>query len=121
MKTRASVAVGVACAAQFLIGVDGLGVAIALPAVQRAFAAPPVDAQWVLTAYGLAFGGGLLLCGRLGDLYGRRRLLVAGMALFTAGALIAGLARSLGVLIAARAVQGAGSAAAVPAALALIA
>jgi EmrB/QacA subfamily drug resistance transporter len=120
MKTRASVAVGVACAAQFLIGVDGLGVAIALPAVQRAFAAPPVDAQWVLTAYGLAFGGGLLLCGRLGDLYGRRRLLVAGMALFTAGALIAGLARSLGVLIAARAVQGAGSAAAVPAALALI-
>jgi MFS family permease len=75
----------------------------------------------VLTAYGLTFGGGLLLCGRLGDLYGRRRMLVTGMALFSAASIGAGLAPSLGVLVAARALQGAGSAAAVPAALALIA
>jgi MFS family permease len=56
----------------------------------------------------LAFGGGLLLGGRLGDLYGRRRMLVVGMGVFAAGALAAALAPSLGVLIAARAAQGAG-------------
>ena len=117
---KAGLAVAVTCASQFLIGMDGLAVAIALPAIQSSFGAAPVEGQWVLTAYGLSFGGGLLLCGRLGDLYGRRRLLVAGMALFAAAALVAGLAPSLGVLIAARAAQGAGSAAAVPAALALI-
>ena len=121
MRNRAGIAVAVACAAQFLIGVDGLAVAIALPAIQSSFGAAAVEGQWVLTAYGLCFGGALLLCGRLGDLYGRRRMLVAGMALFAAGALAAGLAPSLEVLIGARAVQGAGSAAAVPAALALIA
>jgi len=112
--------VAVACAAQFLIGVDGLGVAIALPAIQEDFGARPVDGQWVLTAYGLCFGGGLLLCGRLGDLTGRRRMLILGMALFGVGAVAAAAAPKLGVLIAARALQGAGSAAAVPAALALI-
>jgi MFS family permease len=110
----------IACAAQFLIGVDGLAVAIALPSLQRDLGADPVHAQWVLTAYGLSFGGSLLLGGRLGDLYGRRRMLIGGMVLFAAGSLLAGAAPSLGVLIAARVVQGAGSAAAVPAALALI-
>jgi EmrB/QacA subfamily drug resistance transporter len=109
-----------ACAAQFLVGVDGLAVAIALPAIQRDLGVAPIDAQWILTAYGLAFGGGLLLGGRLGDLYGRRRLLVAGLALFAAGAVLGGSAPGLEVLVAARALQGAGSAAAVPAALALI-
>jgi hypothetical protein len=68
----------VACAAEFLIGVDGLAIAIALPTLQGDLGAPPIEAQWVLTAYGLAFGGGLLLGGRLGDLYGRRRMLVGG-------------------------------------------
>src|SRR5829696_2088596 len=120
MQGRTGIAVAVACAAQFLIGVDGLAVAIALPAIQQSFGAEPLDGQWVLTAYGLCFGGGLLLCGRLGDLYGRRRMLVVGMALFAAAALGAGLAPSLGVMVAARAMQGAGAAAAVPAALALI-
>jgi MFS family permease len=110
----------VACAAQFLIGADGLAVAVALPALQSDLAVAPIDAQWVLTAYGLAFGGALLLGGRLGDLYGRRRLLVCGMAAFAAGSLLAGLSPSLPVLIGARVVQGLGSAAAVPAALALI-
>jgi EmrB/QacA subfamily drug resistance transporter len=120
VRSRTGIAVAIACAAQFLIGVDGLAVAIALPAIQERFGAQPVDGQWVLTAYGLSFGGALLLCGRLGDLYGRRRMLITGMAVFAAGALVAGLAPSLGVLVAARALQGAGSAAAVPAALALI-
>jgi MFS family permease len=110
----------VACAAEFLIGVDGLAIAIALPTLQADLGAPPIEAQWVLTAYGLAFGGALLLGGRLGDLYGRRRMLIGGMAVFAVSALVAGTAPSLGVLVAARALQGLGAAAAVPAALALI-
>jgi EmrB/QacA subfamily drug resistance transporter len=110
----------VACAAHFVIGVDGLAVAIALPSLQADLHVPAIDAQWVLTAYGLSFGGCLLLGGRLGDLYGRRKLLIAGMATFAAGAVLAGIAPELHVLIAARAIQGLGAAAAVPAALALI-
>src|SRR5215211_7466487 len=58
MRSRAGIAVAIACAAQFLIGVDGLAVAIALPAIQEAFGAGAVEGQWVLTAYGLCFGGG---------------------------------------------------------------
>lgn len=65
---RPAAAVIAACAAQFLVGADGLAVAIALPALQRGLDAPPLQAQWVLTPYGLAFGGTLLLAGRLGDL-----------------------------------------------------
>jgi EmrB/QacA subfamily drug resistance transporter len=110
----------IACTAHFLVGADGLAVAIALPAMQADLDVPPIDAQWVLTAYGLAFGGVLLLGGRLGDLYGQRRLLVWGMAMFAAGAVAAGLAPHLLVLVAARAVQGLGAAVSIPAALALI-
>jgi MFS family permease len=115
-----AIGVAVACAAHFLIGVDGVAVAIVLPTLQDDLGVAPIDAQWVLTAYGLAFGGTLLLGGRLGDLYGRRRLLMVGMVAFAAGSLVAGAAPALGVLIAARAVQGLGAALAVPAALALI-
>jgi MFS family permease len=110
----------VACGAQFLVGVDGLAVAIALPAIQDDLRVAPIDAQWVLTAFGLAFGGALLLAGRLGDLYGRRLLLTWGMALFACGSLGAGVAPGLPALALARALQGLGAAAAVPAALALI-
>ena len=110
----------VVCAAHFLVGADGLAVAIALPSVLAGCGVPAIDVQWVLTAYGLAFGSFLLPAGRLGDLYGRRRLLVGGMLLFAGGSVLAGLAPALGWLIAARAVQGLGAAAAVPAALALI-
>src|SRR3954470_1309889 len=117
---RAGLGVVVICAAHFLIGVDGLAVAIALPAVQRDLDVAAIDGQWVLSAFGLAFGGTLLLGGRLGDLYGRRRALMGGLGAFAAGALAAGVAPGLGALIAARVVQGLGAAAAVPAALALI-
>jgi EmrB/QacA subfamily drug resistance transporter len=110
----------VICAAHFLIGVDGLAVAIALPAVQRDLAVPAIEGQWVLSAYGLAFGGTLLLGGRLGDLYGRRRALAGGLCAFAAGALAASLAPGLGTLVAARVLQGLGAAAAVPSTLALI-
>jgi EmrB/QacA subfamily drug resistance transporter len=117
---RAALGVLVACAAQFLIGADGLAVAIALPALQADLGAAPIDAQWVLTGYGLAFGGTLLLGGRLGDLYGRRRLLAWGMTAFAGGSVLAGLAPALPALVGARVMQGLGAAAAVPAALALI-
>src|SRR3954447_15327192 len=119
-ERRAGLGVAVICAAHFLIGVDGLAVAIALPALQRDLGVAPIDGQWVLSAYGLAFGGTLLLGGRLGDLYGRRRALAGGLGAFAAGALAAGLAPGLGALIAARVLQGLGAAVAVPSALALI-
>jgi EmrB/QacA subfamily drug resistance transporter len=119
-RSQAALGLAVLCAAHFLIGADGLAVAIALPNLQAGLGATTIDAQWVLTAYGVTFGGVLLLGGRLGDLYGRRRLLVYGMATFAGGSLLAGLAPALAVMIAARAVQGLGAAAAVPAALALI-
>jgi EmrB/QacA subfamily drug resistance transporter len=108
------------CAAHFLIGLDGLAVAIALPALQRDLGVAPIEGHWVLSAYGLAFGGTLLLGGRLGDLYGRRRTLVCGIAVFATGGVVAGVAPGLGMLIAARVLQGFGAAAALPAALALI-
>src|SRR3954468_10537731 len=110
----------VACAAQFLVGADGLGVAIALPSIRETFAASPADAQWVLTVFGLCFGGGLLLAGRLGDDYGRRRVLGWGLVLFAVGSVAAAVAPRLALLVLARAVQGAGAAAAIPASLALI-
>jgi MFS family permease len=79
-ERRAGLGVVVICAAHFLIGVDGFAVAIALPALQRDLGIPAIDGQWVLSAYGLAFGGTLLLGGRLGDLYGRRARWWAGSA-----------------------------------------
>lgn len=119
-RSRAAFGLTVVCAAHLLIGADGLAVAIALPNLQHDLGATAIDAQWALTAYGLAFGGVLLLGGRLGDLYGCRRLLAYGMVTFASGSLLAGLAPVLALLIAARALQGFGAAAAVPAALALI-
>jgi MFS family permease len=119
-RSHISAGLVVTCASQFLIGVDGLAVAIALPALRDDLRLATIEAQWVLTAYALCFGGGLLLGGRLGDLYGRRRVLTCGLALFAAGSLLAAVAPGLGMLIAGRAAQGAGSAAAIPATLALI-
>ena len=110
----------VTCAAQALVGADGLSVTIALPAIQDDFGVAPIDGQWVISAYALAFGGTLLLAGRLGDLYGRRRLLTCGMTVFTAGAIVAALSPALEPLVAARAIQGLGAAASIPASLALI-
>src|SRR4051812_30545651 len=86
---RAAAGILVACAAHFVVGADGLAVAIALPSLQRDLGVSPIDGQWVLTAYGLAFGGSLLLGGQLGDGYGRRLLLVAGMGVFAGGSLLA--------------------------------
>ena len=105
---------------QFLVSLDMSVVNIALPDMGSDLGFAPESLTWVVNAYALAFGGLLMLGGRLADLVGRRRTLVAGFLVFGAASLVGGLAQSPGQLIAARAVQGAGAAALAPVALALI-
>ena len=81
-------------------------VAIALPAIGRDLGFAPAGLHWVLSAYTLTFGGGLLLAGRVADLHGRRRVFRAGLLLFAAASLACALAPSAAALVAARAVQG---------------
>jgi MFS family permease len=114
------VALAVLSVANSLVVLDGLIVAVALPAIQDALGFGPADLQWVVNAYVLCFGGGLLVGGRLGDLVGRRRVAVAGLLVFAAGSLLAGLAPSAGWLVAGRALQGTGAAVMDPALLALL-
>jgi EmrB/QacA subfamily drug resistance transporter len=117
--TRA-IALALVLGAQLMIILDMTVVNIALPSIAAGlhFTAPGLS--WVLNAYTLTFGGLLLLGGRAGDILGRRRVFIAGIALFTAASLAGGLATSAPWLLAARAVQGAGGAIASPAVLALI-
>ncbi|MFD6972921.1 MFS transporter [Streptomyces sp. NPDC059949] len=89
---------------------DGSIVTVAMPAIQSDLGFTPVGLSWVVNAYLIAFGSLLLLAGRLGDLIGRRRMFLAGTGVFTAASLLAGVATSPGVLIAARFLQGVGSA-----------
>jgi EmrB/QacA subfamily drug resistance transporter len=100
--------------------VDNTIVTIALPSMQRGLGFSGADAQWVLNGYILAFGGLLLLCGRAADLWGRRRLFLAGLALFGFSSLIGGLANLPWVLVLGRVLQGVGAAAFVPASLSLL-
>ena len=111
----------VIAAAQLMIVLDATIVNVALPEMQRALGFSGAGLEWIVTAYSLAFGSLLLLGGRLGDLYGRRRVFIAGVAVFAAASLVGGFANSEWSLLAARAVQGAGAALAAPTALALIA
>ncbi len=106
--------------AQLMIVIDLTVVNIALPSIARSldFSAPSL--AWVLNAYSLTFGGLLLLGGRAGDILGRRRMFVAGIAVFTAASLAGGIATSAAWLLVARAVQGVGGAIASPAVLATI-
>ncbi|MFJ9641462.1 MFS transporter [Streptomyces sp. NPDC101206] len=106
-------------AAQFTVMLATSIVNVALPQIRAGAGLSDGGTTWVVNAYGLAFGALLLAGGRVADLLGRRRVLVAGLALFAAASLAAGLATSPGVLIAARALQGLGAAAIAPAALAL--
>ena len=113
-------ALTVISAAQLMVVLDGTIVNIALPHVQSALHFTPANLSWVVNAYTLAFGGLLLLGGRLGDLLGRRRMFTIGVLLFAAASLAGGLAQSEGLLLAARVVQGVGAAIASPTALSLI-
>jgi EmrB/QacA subfamily drug resistance transporter len=106
--------------AQLMIVLDMTVVNIALPTIARDLQFSPSSLSWVLNAYALTFGGLLLLGGRAGDILGRRRVFLTGLALFTAASLAGGLATSPGLLLAARAIQGVGGAIATPAVLAII-
>jgi EmrB/QacA subfamily drug resistance transporter len=108
------------CVAQFVDVLDINAVIVALPSIGRELGFSREDLQWVVTAYVLFFGGFLLLAGRLADLFGRRRMFVLGLALFTASSLLCGLAWSPLALVVLRAAQGLGAAIVAPAALAII-
>jgi EmrB/QacA subfamily drug resistance transporter len=106
--------------AQFMVILDVAIVNVALPSIKTDLGFSQTSLQWVISAYAILFGGALLLGGRLADLLGRRRLFLAGLALFAASSLLCGLAWSEGSLIAFRALQGLGGALLAPAALSLL-
>ena len=106
--------------AQFMVVLDVAIVNVALPSIKSDLHFSEVSLQWVITAYAIMFGGFLLLGGRLADLLGRRRLFIAGLAIFTVSSLLDGLAWSEGSLIAFRSLQGLGAAMLSPAALSIL-
>lgn len=105
---------------ELLIVLDATIVNVALPAIQDDLAVDAPDLQWVVTAYVLAFGGFLLLGGRLADLLGRRRMFVTAASVFALGSLLAGMAPSMPALVAGRAIQGLAGAVLAPSALSLV-
>jgi EmrB/QacA subfamily drug resistance transporter len=109
-RTRA-LALGVLCAGQLMIILDQTIVNVALPSIQRDLGFSQSSLAWVVNAYLIAFGGLLLLSGRLGDLVGRKRVFLTGLTIFTFASLLCGLASDQGFLIAARFLQGIGGAA----------
>src|ERR1700734_2507923 len=115
------VALLVIATAQLMVVLDATIVTVALPHIQTALGFSGSGLEWVINAYALVLGGLLLLGGRAGDQFGRRRMFVIGLLLFSAASLAGGLATSPAWLLAARAVQGAGGAIVAPTALALIA
>jgi EmrB/QacA subfamily drug resistance transporter len=113
-------ALALVCVAMFMTVLDVSIVNVALPSIKTSLHVSDKTLQWVITAYAITFGGFLLLGGRAADLLGRRRMFMAGIALFSAASLVCGLAGSMGVLITARAVQGIGAAVISPATLSII-
>src|SRR3954462_4161153 len=113
-------ALALVCVAFFMTVLDGTIVTVALPSIRHSLHGSDTKLQWVLIAYTITYGGLLLLGGRTADLLGRRRLFMIGVAIFSAASLVCGLANTIGVLIAARAVQGVGAAIVSPATLSII-
>ncbi|MDH6590033.1 EmrB/QacA subfamily drug resistance transporter [Streptomyces sp. SAI-133] len=111
----------VIAAAQLMVVLDGTITNIALPSIQTDLGVSAPNLAWVVNSYALAFGGLLLLGGRAGDLFGRRRMFRIGIAVFTLASLLGGLAPNEQLLIGARVLQGIGAAIAAPTALSLIA
>ncbi len=110
----------IVCLAQFMVVLDISIVNVALPSIQNDLHFTAANLQWVVTAYSLTFGGLLLLGGRLADLFGRRRIFLTGLVLFTGASLLGGFAGSQPMLIAARALQGVGAAVLSPATLTIL-
>jgi EmrB/QacA subfamily drug resistance transporter len=119
-SSRRWLALGVIAAAQFMVIMDTSIIGVALPKMQAELGFNPQDLSWVFNAYVVAFGGLLLLGGRLSDLLGARAVFTAGWAILAGGSLVAGLASNVPVELAGRALQGAGSALIAPAALTLL-
>ena len=119
-ERRRWLVLAVTVAAQFMVIARRVGVNVALPAIKHDLHFSQESLQWVITAYSILFGGTLLLGGRFADLLGRRRLFMAGVAVFTLGSLLSGLAWSEGALIGTRALQGLGGAMLAPAALSIV-
>jgi len=115
---RLALAIIVSC--QLMLVVDATVMNVALPHIRADLGFSPTGLSWVMNAYTLAFGGLLLLGGRAGDIFGRRRLFMGGIALFTLASLAGGLATDARWLIAARILQGVGAAAAGPSTIALL-
>jgi EmrB/QacA subfamily drug resistance transporter len=114
-------ALAVLATGQFMVILDATIVNVALPAIQKALGfANAAQLQWIITAYALAFGGFLLLGGRLADLFGRRRIFMGGIALFAAASLAGGFAQNPTMLIVFRMIQGLGGALLAPSALSLV-
>jgi EmrB/QacA subfamily drug resistance transporter len=116
-----ALALAVICVAQLMVVLDATVVNVALPSIREDLDFSRDNLTWVVTAYSLAFGGLLLFGGRTGDLFGRRRMFMIGIAIFAVASLVGGLANGEAMLIIARAAQGAGGAIAAPTALALLA
>ncbi|RLV51089.1 DHA2 family efflux MFS transporter permease subunit [Nocardioides mangrovicus] len=108
------------CVAQLMVVLDATIANIALPFIGKDLSIGQANLQWVVTGYSLAFGGLLLLGGRLGDLYGRRRIFMIGVTLFALASALGGVAQNEAMLLGARGLQGLGAALASPTALALI-
>src|ERR1039457_2165418 len=106
--------------AAFMVVLDFSIVNVALPSIEREFGFSAAAVQWVVTGYAIAFGGLLILGGRAADLFGRRRMFIAGLLAFSAASLAGGLAQDPVLLVASRVIQGAGAAVVAPAAFSLI-
>src|SRR3984893_18036912 len=106
--------------AQFMVILDATIVNVALPSIQRGLGFSTGTLQWVVNSYTLTFGGFLMLGGRAGDLFGRKRLFILGIVVFSAASLLNGLAGSAGVLVAGRALQGLGGRLRTPAGLSVL-
>lgn len=115
-----TLALAVLCLGQLMVILDGTIVNVALPTLQESLGFSSSGLGWVVNAYLIPFGGLLLLAGRLGDLFGRRRVFLTGLAVFTAASLLCGLARDPAVLLLARALQGVGGAVASSVTLAMV-
>ena len=114
------VVLAVCCIAQFMVVLDISIVTVALPQIRLGLGMSAAGEQWIVNAYTLVFGGFLLFGGRAADLFGRRRVFMIGLSLFTVSSLAGGLAQDGGWLIAARAVQGLGAAVLAPATLSVL-
>lgn len=119
-RTRTWAVLLAACAGQFLVVLDVSVVNVALPSMRADLGLSTIGLQWVLNAYSIAFAGFMLLGGRAADIFGRKRMFLVGLGLFTAASVAGGLAQEGWQLLAARAVQGLGAAVLAPATLTIV-